>query len=490
MTLSLRYTARCEIGLVRKNNQDSCYVSPTMLIVADGMGGAAAGDLASAVVIRELRDADATPGGPDMGEVLSTAIGRATNAIAELVETDAGLDGMGSTVTGIMFDEGRAVVVNIGDSRTYLYRDGVLTRLTHDHSWVQSLVDEGRISEEESLVHPHRSLILRVINGQPQHVPDLDLIEFQAGDRLLICSDGLCGFVTDAAIEPNMAGDLDDVLDRLTAIAHGQGGLDNITIVVADIVEGPPEGQPQVYGAAALLDLDATSDTLTMELPREDLSARDSVFAPGVAVPPVPVLLEEEVRYAPTTRQSAGTWVKVLLTVLVPLVVVAAGGWAWYQFTQQQYYVGANGETVALFRGVPERAFGLQLSSVVDADGPKIADLPTYYQKVVRDNQTVMSPEQGKAMLTGLRTQADKCVQAREGATLPPDGVQPPGGADPGGLGTPGVGEGVGAPSVGVGLNPPPGASASSASGAPAPSTSTLLVPSSGALPDHTDDCG
>ena len=481
MTLSLRYTARCEIGLVRKNNQDSCYVSPTMLIVADGMGGAAAGDLASAVVVRELRASDGPFPVEEMAQVLSDAVGRATAAIAELVETDTALDGMGSTVTGVMFDQGRAVVVNIGDSRTYLYRSGVLTRLTHDHSWVQSLVDEGRISEEESLIHPHRSLILRVINGQPQHTPDLDLVELQAGDRLLVCSDGLCGFVTDAAIAPSMDGELDVVLERLTGLAHGQGGLDNISIVLADVVEGPPEGQPQVYGAAALLDLDTPLDTMTIPLVAiADLATDDTVFAPQ---PPVQAL-PEQVRYAPTTRHSAGTWIKVLLTLFVPLVVVATGGWAWYQFTQQQFYVGANGEKAALYRGVPGDAFGMPLSSVVNPAGPTIADLPTHWQEVVRGNQTVTSREQGETMLTNLQDQADKCVQARANANRPVVPTPDPT-LDPFGTATPGTPGVPGTPDAQTPLTPQ------------TPGTPTFTVPvqspptgTPGAFPDLTGECG
>ena len=474
--LSLRYTARCEIGLVRKNNQDSCYVSPTMLVVADGMGGAAAGDLASAVVIKELRTVDAPHAGQDMCTLLGDAVERATTAIAELVEADSGLDGMGSTVTGLMFDSGEAAVVNIGDSRTYIFRDGVLTRLSHDHSWVQSLVDEGRISEEESLVHPHRSLILRVINGQPQHVPDLGVIDLLAGDRLLICSDGLCGFVTDDVIEQAMVGELDFVLERLTGLAHRQGGLDNITIVVADVVEGPPEGLPQVYGAAALLDLDAPLDkTRKIELVPED-----SVFAPQgpPSVHPRPDPAQpEQARYAPTAKPGVGTWVKVLIGLLIPVVVIAAGGWAWYQFTQQQYYVGANGETVAVYRGVPGQVFGYPLSSVVNPDGPKISDLPKHYQQVVRENQTVTSRDQGNAMLANLQTQANKCIQARAGATQTPPPTSPSDPNDPD-------------PSTSPGYSGYPGYPGYPGSGAFSPAyPSAFPSPSSTNTADPMDEC-
>ena len=208
MPKALRYLAHSEIGLVRRNNQDSGYASPTMLMVADGMGGAAAGDLASAVAIRELKAADEAFTGTDAEEVLAGAIARANDQLADLVRADPALDGMGTTVCGLLFDGQDAALANIGDSRAYQVRDGVMRRITRDHSWVQTLVDDGRITEAEALVHPHRSLILRVLNGNAANSPDLDLLDVEVGDRLLICSDGLCGLVTDADIEWEPAPDV------------------------------------------------------------------------------------------------------------------------------------------------------------------------------------------------------------------------------------------------------------------------------------------
>ena len=426
MTLSFRYRAHSEIGLVRKNNQDSCYVSPTMLIVADGMGGAAAGDLASAVVIREMRAVDGHYEGEEMLDALETAVDRAADAIAALVETEPGLDGMGSTATGVLFDGTELGLVNIGDSRTYLFRDGTLYRLTHDHSWVQSLVDEGRITEEESLVHPHRSLILRVINGQPQHVPDLQLADVQEGDRLLICSDGLCGMVTDAVIERHMTGSLDAVMPVLIGLAHEQGGLDNISIILADVVEGPPEGTPQVYGAAALIDLDAPLETLSLELPdqEEDEDAEERAQRPTV-------LSAERARYAPTTRHRLSTRLKVAMAILIPLAVIVGGGWAWYSYTQQQYFVGADAGTVAIFRGIPDQTFNLPLSQVVQPSDTRVDDLPTYFRDQVQQTISVTSLETGQTTLAELQRQAQLCREQRAGQAIGTP-VTPPSSPSPG----------------------------------------------------------
>jgi len=176
MTFQLKYVTHSEIGLIRKNNQDSGYASPHLLVVADGMGGAAAGDLASAVAIDTIRKIDGPTTGEQMLDVLASAVHQANDKIAELIESDFSLEGMGTTVTGAMFDGTQLGLAHIGDSRAYLLRDGHLERLTHDHTWVQSLVDDGKITESEAALHPHRSLLLKVLNGQPSNDPDLTMV--------------------------------------------------------------------------------------------------------------------------------------------------------------------------------------------------------------------------------------------------------------------------------------------------------------------------
>lgn len=407
MTLALRYLAHSEIGLVRKNNQDSAYVSPTMLMVADGMGGAAAGDLASAVAISQLAEADTThPTGEDMLSAMETAISKASAVISELVHTDANLDGMGSTVCGVMFDGEVLALANVGDSRAYRYRDGTLTRLSRDHSWVQSLVDEGRITEAEALEHPHRSLILKVVNGQPQHTPDLEMVDVALGDRLLICSDGLCGMVTDEVIAARISGQPSDAMAALIRVAHLEGGQDNITIIIADVVEGEPVGEPEILGAAALIDpTDLTAEsTLIQRLtdPTPSVPARNDPQAGEVA------------RYAPTTRRRTLAWVKVMLAVLVPLLMLGAGGALWYSYTQDQYYVGANEANLAIFQGVPEPVFNLPLSHLVQTDDTRIADLPPYYQEQVHSTLPASSLDGARSTLVMLQDKAAECIRQRQ----------------------------------------------------------------------------
>ncbi|MFT4218709.1 MAG: protein phosphatase 2C domain-containing protein [Micropruina sp.] len=457
MTLTLSYVARSEIGLVRKNNQDSAYVSPTMLMVADGMGGAAAGDLASAVAIGELRESDGDLGGTDMLEVVAGAIAHANERIRDLVAHDPSLDGMGTTVCGLLFDGERLAVANIGDSRAYRLRDGHFERITRDHSWVQSLVDDGRITEAEALLHPHRSLILKVLNGQPNHQPDLEMSDVKAGDRYLICSDGLCGMVTDAAIEKLVGGtDPDQVVEQLIKIAYDEGGLDNITIILADVVEDGVPGPTMVLGAAAEIDTEMAPDEAedTRPLPTEGAEPAD----------PQAEERAEQARYQPTTRGRASAWVKVVLGIVLPLLVLGGGVFGWYSFTQTKYFVGDSDDQVAVFRGVPDRVFGINLSTVLQVHNTHVSDLPLFYQEKVRAAIVVPDLDAANTATEELRVIAQHCIAQREDRARTTTAPKPP---------NPAV-----SPSVSATTSPSPGASPSANSS-----------PSAEPTPKAPEDC-
>ncbi|MGH3364473.1 MAG: PP2C family protein-serine/threonine phosphatase, partial [Nocardioidaceae bacterium] len=191
-TLRLRYAALSDVGRVRKDNQDSGFAGENLLVIADGVGGAARGDVASSTAVQILRRLDAPPP-ENLLEALAGAIHRAHDRIAELVDEDPELEGTSTTVTAALFDGRRVGIGHVGDSRGYLLRNGELSQLTKDHTFVQSLIDEGRITEEESRSHPHRNLILRAVDGVHETDPDLFTIELVQGDRLLLCSDGCSG---------------------------------------------------------------------------------------------------------------------------------------------------------------------------------------------------------------------------------------------------------------------------------------------------------
>jgi PPM family protein phosphatase len=259
MSPTLRSAAGSDVGRRREINQDSAAISPRMLAVADGMGGHAHGEVASAVAIAALLDLDAQLRGADLGDVdllaaLRGAVEDAAARLTELAEQNADLRGTGTTVVAFLVDGTRIGLLHLGDSRAYLLRDGELRRLTHDHTLVQSLVDEGRISEAEAATHPRRSWLVKTLQDSNSPEPDLVPLDGHSGDRYLICSDGLTAVLDDAQIQELLA----DVAEPAAAVAqlieraNAGGGPDNITCVVADLLEDaePAEDAPVVVGAA------------------------------------------------------------------------------------------------------------------------------------------------------------------------------------------------------------------------------------------------
>ena len=502
MALTLGSDSHSEIGLVRSNNQDSAYTSPRMLMVADGMGGAAAGDLASAVATWELRKTDealdeliararadrldgddpvpdAGAGAPsdddpgDLVDVLTVMAGtltRTNDRLIELVEDEPELTGMGTTVCGFVLDQDRLAVVNIGDSRAYLVRDGALHRVTRDHSWVQTLVDEGRITEEEALEHPHRSLVLRVLNGSSQHEPDLGWLDIAPGDRLLVCSDGLCGLVTDAAIASVATAGLPrtETIEKLVDLAHRAGGHDNITLILADVEVDGPSAPPAMIGAAAIVDDPREAEPTTTLAP----------LGPDAGVPGVADerALTEDERYALTGKRKASTWVKFALAFLLPLIALAGGAFGWYSYTQTRFFIGPSDANVALFRGVPDRVLGQDLSTLLETDTTRIADLPPYYAAQVNATIEVADLPAARSTLIQLREKADQCIaqraaRARATAVPTPEPTPSVSALDPTALPTPGV-----TPTATPGASPTASASPS-ASPVPSPSATPVTAP-------------
>jgi serine/threonine protein phosphatase PrpC len=273
MTLVLRYAVRSDVGLLREGNEDSAYAGPRLLAVADGMGGHAAGEVASSLTIAAMAELDSEQTGADMLAALSSAVADANTRLQEMIAANPAVEGMGTTLTALLWSDGHAAVCHIGDSRGYLLRDGELYQITHDHTLVQSLVDEGRISVDDVSTHPQRSLLLRALDGRSIAEPDLSVHEGQVGDRYLLCSDGLSGVVSDETLRDTLEAfdDLDTVTRQLIELALHGGGPDNITCIVADVVDTattrlPPTATAVMAGAAAnAVDLGRTSDDTAIQ---------------------------------------------------------------------------------------------------------------------------------------------------------------------------------------------------------------------------------
>src|SRR5258705_13319834 len=252
MSLVLRYAARSDRGLVRANNEVSVYAGARVLALADGMGGHAAGEVASQLVIAALAHLDDDEPGGDVLSKLDAAVREGNSAIAAHVEADPELEGMGTTLTAILFAGNRIGMIHIGDSRGYLLRDGELTQITKDDTFVQTLVDEGRITKEEAHSHPQRSLIMRALTGHEVE-PTLTMREVRLGDRYLLCSDGLSDPVSDETIhEALQIPDVAESAYRLIELALRGGGPNNMTVVVADVVDYDyAQTQPILAGAVS-----------------------------------------------------------------------------------------------------------------------------------------------------------------------------------------------------------------------------------------------
>jgi protein phosphatase len=234
------YGAQSHVGLVRDNNEDSGFAGPYLQLVADGVGGAAAGEIASATTAYVVSAMTAAGTNVDLLELLRSAVRESARQLRQGVTEDQGRAGMATTLTAVAIQGTRFALAHVGDSRAYLWRDGQLTQLTTDHSFVQALIDEGRLTREEAAVHPYRSAVLRSIDGEHEPEPDVAWLELQLHDRLLICSDGLSDLVPASRIgELLSVEDPDLASGALVEAALERGGKDNVTCLVADVDDGP-----------------------------------------------------------------------------------------------------------------------------------------------------------------------------------------------------------------------------------------------------------
>lgn len=449
MALTLRYAARSDVGLVREGNEDSGYAGPALLLVADGMGGHAAGELASAIAVATVADLDVHP--PQPAEVLTAladAVAEVGDGITDVIAAEPDLTGMGTTVTGLYWLGDRIAVVHVGDSRAYLLREDDISQITHDHTYVQTLVDAGRITEEEASVHPRRSLLMRALDGINPVEADLSIREARAGDRYMLCTDGLSGVVRIEEIAALLRdSDPTGAVTRLVDLALERGAPDNVTVVVADVVQVDDTDvpavdayfSPVVVGAAGeprvrlrLPDVRFPDDAQ----PDPDRPDAPEPFAGGPPTEPQPLIdaeivvpaAEEARRQAAREaerrqqrRRRRRVWWTVGGVIAAGLALIVAGVAIASAWLSTQWYVAVNGSagtgTVAIYQGVQGTLVGYPLSTLTDDSGLQVGLLPYFDQELVSKGIPAADLTDAERIVAELTSRAEECQ-----VFLPPTG--------------------------------------------------------------------
>lgn len=362
--------ATTDVGQVREGNEDSYLVDEPLFVVADGMGGHLAGDVASSTAV-DVISSHSGSASPDDPQTLAELIRSANAAIWEKARVDPALRGMGTTCTLVLLDGATAHIAHVGDSRAYLLRDRSLQQLTEDHTLVARMVKEGRLRPEEAEHHPQRSIITRALGVDADVEVDLSNLELVAGDRLMLCSDGLSSMIDSAAIETTLKEQSDPqaAADALVGLANAAGGEDNITVVVIDVND---------RGA----------------------TTRRAQTAVGQSRQPS----------EPSQKSTGRRWVKPLVVSLVVLALLAGGAFGLVQYLRSSsWYVGVGpDDTVTIFQGRPEDLFGVDLDEAVTVTDLKLADLPENLRDNVVSGRTADSQEAAEQIVSDLEQRAQE----------------------------------------------------------------------------------
>ncbi|MDN5657884.1 PP2C family serine/threonine-protein phosphatase [Brevibacterium sandarakinum] len=441
-TITLRSAARSHTGLVRKNNQDSGYAGPNFLLIADGMGGHAGGDVASAITVSRLADLDREPNGEDALEILRTSILEANDRICRGVAEQPELAGMGTTVTALLRAPGnRFALAHIGDSRGYVLRDGELQTVTHDHTFVQMLVDEGRITPDEAETHPQRSVVMKVL-GDVGASPDLDLTlrEAHVGDRWMLCSDGLTGFadVDDIARLLTDVSDPDECCRQLIDLALAGGGADNVTVVIGDVLEGTVDTvqgssvgsvhvNPQYAAIGANTDAEEApaetqphygdGDLPTDTVPLQSVSDSDRQEPTAEVIPPSQRTAtatsdrdeptEEDDLDADDDEVEKRSYLGWIIAAIV-IIAIAVGGFFAYNYMNNHYYLTNLDGKVTLYRGLDTTLGPIELSQLEDTTDIEVGTLNSFSQDRLRSSIQADSRDEADRIIENLRQEAER----------------------------------------------------------------------------------
>ena len=410
MALRIVSSSGSDKGKVRASNQDSGYAGVNLYVVADGMGGHAGGDIASAMATQHVAKVDDVY--PDSDQAISALLDAMKQANANLSETVnkfGYLAGMGTTMDAVLFTGDIANIAHIGDSRVYLMRDSQMVQVTKDHTFVQQLVDTGRITEEEAVYHPKRNVIMRVL-GDTTNEPEFDIhqLEVRPGDRLLLCSDGLCGVVPASIIEENMRlANLDEAIQLLIDEAKEYGAPDNVTVLLLEVYEGDQSAELQQpitwLGSAAnevVIKPNSAGRILEMFSPMRWLEAMKDVG-------------RKESFYSvndPALQKAIGefdgkvrSWKIRGIAFFIALAILTGSAiWGIYSYTQTRYYLGVENGNVAIYQGIKESFGGFGFSKLHKESTVQIDLLPEFQQELLLKSISADSLADAEAKLAQI----------------------------------------------------------------------------------------
>ncbi len=343
----LSWGSRSDVGLVRAHNEDSFLMRAPVFAVCDGMGGHAAGEVASAIAVDTI--GRLAPGVAD-DVLLGAAVESANTAVIEGAQKGIGKPGMGCTASCVLIEKNKMAVAHVGDSRVYLLRHGTLVRVTHDHSYVEELVDSGQITADEARVHPSRSIITRALGSDPDMYADHFSLDVYRGDRIIVCSDGLSSMIPDSQIEAVAvsAATPQQAADNLTAAALTAGGADNVTVLVIDVIDD------------------------------------------GIAS---------------ANRKRLAKHAGVVMGILAGVVVLAVAFGIF--FVRGEYYLAPNGDTVGIYQGIHGDFLGISMSSLVEETAVRVSDLPDAVQNQLAGGIRVASEDAARETVDDYRQQID-----------------------------------------------------------------------------------
>ncbi|WP_296647421.1 protein phosphatase 2C domain-containing protein [Rhodoluna sp.] len=409
--------AGSDIGRVRSSNQDSGYSGYNLHFVADGMGGHAGGDIASALCAQRIARIDSVFETPEEAtKSLIDVIWEANGVLGETAQAHPELAGMGTTFSGIIFTGDKVTVGHIGDSRIYLCRDDKVTQITVDHTFVQRLVDTGRITAEEALVHPRRSVLMRVL-GDVEDFPDVDtqVLETLPGDRWMLCSDGLSGVVPEHIMNGILTSKIgaDEATELLIGEALEFGAPDNVTVVVVDVVSAALKtdfvAQPTFVGSSAndiVIDERKGRRVLRVLNPLHIADLFRKPEDPAGYVPESDEYLEKILR---ETRNRI-RW-RLIRQISTLFLIVALSGlliFKAYEYTQTRFYIGVQNNHVTIYKGIKEALGPLKFSSVYQETNINLDDLSPYYQHLLESSISAENIEDASRIVATIEATVSK----------------------------------------------------------------------------------